>query len=161
MPLFIHLLIHASLALLVGWLAGLYFGRPALMILVALLTGFFIDLDHLLEYLFFFQAFNLNDFLNSQHLLESGQAFLYFHGWEFVFLLFVLALIFYRRQLIKAILITAALSLFVHLVSDCFINQLPPRFYSIIYRAKHNFLIEKMLPGKEGLIIKEQKIERY
>lgn len=145
MSLFIHLLIHASLALLIGYLLGLYFGRPVLMIFVSLLTGFFIDIDHLLEYLLYFRAFNLNSFLASQHLIESGQVFLYFHAWEYVILLLILALIFHRRYLIKAVLITAALSMFVHLVSDCFINSMPFKYYSIIYRAKHNFEIERIL----------------
>ncbi len=145
MSLFIHLLIHASLALLIGYLLGLYFGRPVLMIFVSLLTGFFIDIDHLLEYLIYFRVFNLNSFLASQHLIESGQVFLYFHAWEYVILLLILALIFHRRYLIKAVLITAALSMFVHLVSDCFINSMPFKYYSIIYRAKHNFEIERIL----------------
>lgn len=145
MSLLIHLLIHASLALLVGFLASLYFGKKTLIILVSLLTGFFIDLDHLLEYLLYFRSFNLNDFLNSQHLLESGQVFLFFHAWEYLILLIILAVIFHRRYLIKVILITAALSLFVHLVSDCFINKMPFKYYSLIYRAQNNFLIEKIL----------------
>ncbi len=150
MPLSLHLAIHALLAILVGYLAGRYFKMPALMMLVAILAGFFVDLDHALQYLFHFKSFDISGFLASRQFIDSGQFFLYFHAWEWVVLGLVVAFLSEQSKIFKAVMITASLALFVHLVSDCFINQLPPRFYSIIYRAERNFLVSEMVDLKNN-----------
>ncbi len=153
MSLFTHLFIHASLSILIGFLVSLYFGSTLILISVALLMGFLIDVDHLIDYFLSFKKFNLKRFLKSQQFVVSGRVIKLFHAWELVFVLIVIALFFSHNLLIQAILISAGFSLFIHLLSDCLINREPIIFYFFLYRYKKNFLIDDL--DSENVILEK------
>lgn len=146
MPLAIHIFIHFSVALLTGYICGRIFKDVYLGILAGLIGGFFIDLDHVLEYFLVFGAnFNLQYFLESRQFLVSDKIRLLFHAWEYVPLLFLLAWAFIKHKKTKIFLITLAFAGFTHLISDVLINNYHPRHYSLIYRYQKDFQAEKIL----------------
>jgi len=145
-PLFWHLLIHFILAILAGWLLGRYFKQTWLGLITGFVGGFLIDLDHVLEYfLFFGPSFNLSHFLEGWQFLLSDKIYLWFHAWEYVPILLIMAWLLKKYRVLKIIFITLALTSGIHLLSDVLINQYPLSHYSIIHRAQENFSAEKIL----------------
>ncbi len=139
-PLSLHLFIHFILAVLAGLLVGHYFDKEKLGIIAGVLGGFLIDLDHVLEYFFTFGLhFNLNYFLTGRGFLISNKIFLVFHAWEYIPILLIIAWLLRRRKNISIFLLALTFGAIVHMTSDCFLNNYPPRNYSIIYRAVKRF----------------------
>jgi len=148
-PLSIHLLIHFSLAIMSGYLAGRYFKNLILGILVGFIGGFLIDLDHVLEYfLVYGPHFNLIYFLQGRQFLISDQIHLWFHAWEYVAVFIIFSFIIKKNKGIKAILLTLALAISVHLLTDTVINRVPLKFYTLSYRASQNFSAPKLMSPK-------------
>jgi len=145
-PFPIHILIHFILAILIGLLIGLHFKKVWLGILTGFLGGFLIDLDHVLEYfLFFGPSFNLSYFFDGRQFLLSNKIYLWFHAWEYIPLLLLAALIFKKSRLAKTIFITLAFASGVHLLTDTLVNLCSVRNYSLLYRARGNFAVERIL----------------
>jgi len=144
-PLPLHLSIHFVLAVASGWLVGWYFGRTILGIVAGVLGGFLIDLDHVLEYfLVFGLRFNLIYFIQARQFLTSGRLRIWFHAWEYVPLFFLAAWLVRAETAAMVFLLAFNLGNLVHLVSDCFINHMPFSAYSLIYRWRQGFVIEKL-----------------
>ena len=146
LPLPLHLLLHFVLAVLAGWLVGRRFDKTALGIVAGILGGFFIDLDHVLEYfLVLGPHFNIVYFLEGRQYLTSSQVHSWFHAWEYVPpLLFLVWLL--RKHVAGAVFVLAlTLGGAVHLATDSVVNQYPVRNYSLIYRWRSNFAVEKLL----------------
>lgn len=139
------LLLHLICSLFAGYIAWKKFkGKQRTLLLciaVALLSGLFIDLDHLFDY---FMAFGLNfslfKFFNGDMFVESGKAYVVFHAWEF---LLVACVFFFRakKKQTKMFLLAFILSMFLHLAVDITLFQVPFQEYSIIYRASKDFVI--------------------
>ena len=151
MPLLLHIFIHFILAIGLGYGLGRYFKKPWLCLILALLAGWLIDLDHVLEYfLVFGPHFNLIYFLQGREFLLSDKIHILFHAWEWVLLLgSVACLIWKKKRTIAIVLITIAAGIFIHLWTDVFINQYAPQNYSIIYRATQGFSAPKLLSPVE------------
>ncbi len=146
MPLYIHLSIHFILAVITGYTVGRYFKKPWLGLLSGIVGGFLIDLDHLLEYfLVFGWHFNIYNFFDGHQFLTSGLIRLFFHAWEYVPILILIAWFFRKNLYAKTIVLVLASSGLVHLVSDVFINNYPWRNYSLIYRYHQHFQAENIL----------------
>lgn len=159
-PFPLHIFTHFALAILVGYLAGRHFKQIKLGILIGFLGGFLIDLDHLLEYLLFFGPhFNLGYFLDGRQFLLSNQIHLWFHAWEYIPLLILAAIILKKHKILETILVTLALAMSVHLLTDSIINQYSLQYYSLAYRADNNFAVEKLLSPEEYLKHLEQRRE--
>lgn len=142
----LHLSIHFFMAILSGLVFGLVFKRIWLGLIAGILGGFLIDLDHILEYFFVFGLkFNLTDFFNGLQFLTSDKILLIFHAYEYFLLLIFLAYLLRKKETLSFFLITLAFAIFVHLVSDSYINNFPPKNYSIIYRASKNFSAPELL----------------
>lgn len=159
-PLSLHLSIHFLLALLSGLLAGYYFRERLVSILAGIAAGFLIDLDHVLEYLLVFKGrFNFQYFFEGRQFLTSEQLNLWFHAWEFVPLLLIIAWLFRRQRVVKIIAITMAFAGAVHLATDVVINQVSPKFYLLGYRASRDFQMKNLMtPGvyQENLELKAE-----
>lgn len=139
-PLPLHLFIHLILAVSVGYLIGRAYQRVPLGLVAGVLGGFFIDLDHVLEYLLFYGLrFNLIHFLDGREFLASNQIHLWFHAWEYFPVLILLAWWCRRQTTIKVFILALAVGGLIHLTSDSVINEYPLRNYSLIYRWQHNF----------------------
>lgn len=148
MPLYIHLTIHFVIALLAGYLIGSFFKEKRRGIIFGILGGFFIDLDHVLEYFFVFGPhFNLLYFFESRQFLISEKIILVFHAWEYVPLFLLLAYLLRKWKNVKVAFITLAFAGSLHLVSDIFINGYYFRYYSLIYRYQQEFLAPNLLPS--------------
>ncbi|MFC1608862.1 hypothetical protein ACFL2R_00660 [Patescibacteria group bacterium] len=143
MSLPVHLLVHFTLALLVGWVVWKVYGKPLHSFLGAVAGGFFIDLDHILDYFFAF-GFNLylSQFFKGMQFLKSDKMYLLFHGWEYVLILIVFVII-VKSRAVKAVLLGLAFGSFVHLCTDIVINEgMSMKGYSIMYRVSNDFEIE-------------------
>ena len=150
MPLSIHLTIHFLVALLVGYLAGRYFKKMSIALIAGILGGFFIDLDHLLEYFFYYgYHFNLSYFLEGREFLLSDKIHLIFHAWEYVPILFLIAYLLRKKRTLAIFIFTLSLAGFFHIFSDVYINKYPFKFYSISYRASQNFSTPKLITEED------------
>ncbi|MDA3802566.1 MAG: hypothetical protein PF488_01545 [Patescibacteria group bacterium] len=146
LPLWFHLLIHLTVALVGGYLLGKYNNKLKLGVIAGFLGGFLIDLDHVIEYFISYGLkFNLNKFLNGYQFLESDKVYLIFHAYELVILFLLLAYLFRKKANIKIFIIIFTISGFLHLVSDSIINNYPPKNYTYTYRAMNDFSAEKLL----------------
>ena len=139
MKFLIDELIHFSLALGTGLVCYYKFDNPWL-ILVALLTGFFIDADHLFDYFAFSGLrFKLKHFLDVEYyMMPAGKVYIPLHGWEYVLVFWFLG------QWIGLPGLEWAMSLtyFIHLSWDNFSFRHHPLAYSFIYRLLNNFSLE-------------------
>ncbi len=159
MPLPLHLLIHFGLALLTGYLAGRYFKKLEMGIVAGFIGGFLIDFDHVLEYLITFgPQFSLQYFLEGRQFLITDQIHLWFHAWEYIIVLIILARIFRTKQILAAFLITLAFASGIHLLTDSIINNYPLKYYSLSYRQELGFSAQKLLSPAEYQ--KNQKIKK-
>jgi hypothetical protein len=162
LPLPLHLLLHFSLAVLVGFYVGRHFKKIWLGIVAGILGGFLIDLDHVLEYfLVFGLRFNFNYFITGREFLISDKMHVWFHAWEYVPLLLLAAWLFWRKKKIAVATFLCALALggLVHLTTDCLINRFPPQNYSLIYRWQHNFSAEILLSPEQYQKNLDEKVE--
>ena len=140
MPLYIHLFVHFILAVLVGYYFGSRFKQMRLGIIVGVIGGFLIDLDHVLEYFLVYGAnFNIQHFFESRQFLVTDKIRLYFHAWEYFHIILFLGLFFKSQEKCKIIFLTLAFASAVHLTTDVFINQYGFKYYSIYYRYLNNF----------------------
>lgn len=150
MPLPLHLFIHLVVALLVGYLVGRAFKQVEAGLLGGLLGGFFIDLDHVLEYfLIFGRGFNIFSFFEGRHFLASEKIYILFHAWEYVPFLFLLAWLLRKKKQWAVLMAALAMGMFIHLISDCLINNYPPRNYSLTYRYQVNFEAKELLNAEQ------------
>jgi len=107
---------------------------------ILILTGIFLDLDHLIDYFIFFKnKFDLRALLEGLYL-RSGKSYLIFHSWEinFILLIFGLGLKFYPLNLF-------VLGSSMHLAIDN-IQRKNRLFYFLIYRFYRKFDALILLP---------------
>ncbi len=139
LPVIFHLGEHFVLALilffLLGWLTGsLYLG------MTGALASIFIDLDHLLEYLWFLKRpLSWVDFLSGSHFAERGKSYLIFHGWEYLVILFLIWLV-----TKNSFFLAVGLGMGIHLILDHFYFAAKRASYSILYRALMGFKMNKL-----------------
>ncbi len=140
-----HLLIHLFFAMLAGFIAWRLWRKPIVSFVGGIIGGLLIDLDHVLDYFFAFGlSFKLDYFVNGYQFLKSDKIYVLFHGWEYVIILVVIAYV-AKNLKVKSFIFALALGAFFHLSADVFLNDMSVKFYSIIFRAKNGFEIEKIV----------------
>ncbi|MFZ5982157.1 MAG: hypothetical protein ACOYS2_01110 [Patescibacteria group bacterium] len=147
MNLYLHLSIHLFFALLAGLIVWLFFRRNLFLALMGgLLGGFMVDFDHFIDYFLAFSwNFQLDWFVKGYEFLKLDQIHLFFHAWEYVIILIALG-IFLASKKAKVFFFSLALGLFFHLSGDVIMNEgLQIRSYSMIYKIKSGFQIEKLV----------------
>lgn len=160
MPLYIHLSIHFVLAFLVGLYFGLRSKKVWLGIIMGIIGGFFIDLDHVLEYFLVYGFhFNFQYFIESRQFLTSDQIRIYFHAWEYFPILLLLGWIVRKKETLKVIFFTLAFAGLIHLTTDVFINHYQFKYYSIWYRYKNGFSSPRLLSPADYQLNREYRIE--
>jgi len=129
--------IHLSLSIIAGIIIG-YLTSNYYAILVALISGFFVDCDHLIDYFVYtkFKKIDLREFFSGKFFDYSGKVYVLFHGYEFS-VLFVLLAILYPA--LSWFFYSLALSHLLHLIYDMASNKPKWPTYFIIYRAINNF----------------------
>lgn len=159
--LILHLSGHLFASIIAGYIVWKLWQKPIASFFAAIAGGVFIDLDHFIDYYFAFgRDFRWDYFFNGYQFLKSGKDYIFFHGWEYAFVLVILAFLF-KNKLAKSIFLGLALGLFFHLTIDATLNGLPVKSYSIIQRFRNNFEAEKLIePEKRGeYLIKKQSIK--
>jgi len=159
-PLPIHLFIHFALAIAVGYVVGRAFKKPELGIMFGILGGFFIDLDHVLEYfLVFGLRFNIFDFLDGRQFLASGLVRSWFHAWEYIPGLLLVAWLVRKNKTAVTVILALTLGGAVHLATDSLINNYPLRNYSLVYRYQVDFQAERLLNSEQYQEFMENKLK--
>jgi hypothetical protein len=111
-------------------------------IIIFILGGILIDVDHLVDYsVFFKKRFNLKDFLNAT-FLESGKIYLILHSWEINLIVFLLGLAIKSNGLLLL-----ALSLTIHLSIDN-LQRKNLLIYFFIYRIIKKFDAKVLIPER-------------
>lgn len=128
-----HFLLSITAGLIIGAIFDNYWSVP-----IALLSGFFIDSDHLIDYGIYkkFRGFNLAEFLSGKFFDYAGKVYIFFHGFEYIVAFIILALIWPAQNWLFFAL---ALSLLFHLSFDTIHNRTKWQSYSIIFRVIHHF----------------------
>ncbi|MFH1560299.1 MAG: hypothetical protein ABID84_02660 [Chloroflexota bacterium] len=122
---------HAAISLALGGGTWLFTGSPGSLV-VALLVGVFLDLDHLLDYyrwLILDQTHRLLLFLHSYELLIPALFISYTSHWN-------------------PLAIAGTLALLGHLLTDQLTNQVRPMGYFFTYRALNSFRTSAMTAPK-------------
>lgn len=131
---------HLVLSLAAGYVCYRLYKRGSSWIL-ALLSGFLVDLDHFLDY-FVLRGlrFDLRDFISSRYYHDTNQVYILLHSWELVLLLGVLS-IFSKK---KYIFCPLALGLALHLVWDHLTNPAYWYTYTLIGRCVQDFMLTRL-----------------
>jgi hypothetical protein len=114
------------------------------LILVCFLFGFFIDIDHWFDYLVHYGLdINLIRFFDTaSYVKPSGKIYVPLHGWEYVFLFWLVGRWLGKKFKIKGFEWAVSLSYFGHLLLDDFSFSHHPLAYSFIYRLLNNFSLK-------------------
>ncbi len=146
MDLLAHEIIHFSLSGLVAF----FFWKKARdwrLVLASFLVGFFIDVDHWFDYwLHAGISFDLVEFLNVENYVGPSQkAYIFFHGWEFIPLMFLIGKALGNKLGIKNLNWVLALSYFFHIAFDNFSFRHHPLAYFFSYRLLNGFSLKSFV----------------
>lgn len=136
MPLLLSELIHLLITCLLGVILYRHY-RKWIVWPAILLTGFFLDIDHFVDYFLYYGSnLNLPTFFGNSYFVNPGTVHVPFHGWEYLLILFLLGKSYKKVRIYCYCL---ALGLTGHLFWDQLHNCMPFFGYSIIYRVLNNF----------------------
>lgn len=147
MDTYIDVSFHVVFSLLAGYITWKFFSLGdrkslALSLMFAFLGGVLIDLDHFIDHFITFGFnFNYDYFIKGEYFLRSGKAYILFHGFEYV-ALFGIAAILLKSKKRKMILSALAFGMLFHLLIDTFLFANPIRGYFILYRILHGFNVD-------------------
>ena len=104
--------------------------------LACFLSGIFIDLDHVLDFIIFEKRLckslkELERFCEQRH----GKIYLFLHSFELLLILWITVFYFHFEPIWLGIVF----GLTVHMVADQIVNPVNPWTYFILYRAKLKF----------------------
>ena len=108
-------------------------------IILCLLFGWLIDLDHLIDFFIINKKkdlFNLNLFLSGSYFKKSKKIYIFLHSYEITILFFISSI------MIEQNFFYVALSHFAHLLQDQILNKVKKFSYFFIYRLSNNFNIK-------------------
>src|SRR5258706_3823938 len=109
------------------------------VILGAFIGEFFLDADHLFDYIVAFGfSFHPDYFFQGKMFLVNHKTFVVFHSWEFIILLLIW-IRYIKNISFKYFLLSVSLGLLFHLVYDTFYSHFSIFGYSFIYRLFHGF----------------------
>lgn len=139
-------IVHLILSFMVGGVVFWYF-RKWRVFAWALIGGFLVDFDHLIDYFLWKRpyGFNLGEFLAGDQFHGSGKLYLFFHAIEWVVIMWAVLLamrfgwIRLKKDSFKVVLLVLSFSLFFHLCFDIVHNGTTFRTYWITNRAVHDF----------------------
>lgn len=155
MSLLFHELTHIFASLFIGYFIWRKSKSFILSFFAALIGGVLVDLDHFVDYFIAYGAsFDLNSFLKGYQFLQNDKIIVPLHAWEWIpalLLSYALLKKHYKKHQFKlakyilTFLLAFTLGLASHLAIDTFTNELILPGYSIIYRIKNNFAVEKLV----------------
>ena len=114
------------------------------MAAACLLSGVFIDLDHILDYLREHgRPFDVKEFFHVCHERKFSQGVLVLHGWEWAAAGAALAWAYHWEPWLAGL----AIGLGQHLVLDQLANGVSPWGYFFLWRFKNGFAFEPTFPA--------------
>jgi len=129
-----HILSSVVLALVIY-----YFLKSTAASLATIISGIFIDLDHILDFLISSpdKYFSIKDFLSTKNYMcqKNHKAYVPLHSYELLLLLWILT--YYQNW--HPVLIGLSSGLTLHLVLDDIGNHLKTLSYFLIFRAYKKF----------------------
>ena len=137
----IKIIEHLPLTIFVIIVMSIIDGINFNIILLCLLFGWLIDLDHLIDFILLNEKknyFNLNLFFSGSYFQKSQKIYIFLHSYEIT-----LALIYFSILYDKKIYYVA-LAHFFHLFQDQIFNNVRFFSYFFIYRLSNNFDIKKI-----------------
>ncbi|MFA7244314.1 MAG: hypothetical protein WC080_03455 [Patescibacteria group bacterium] len=128
-----HFLISSAAGLAVGYFSGNYWA-----VLFALISGFFIDADHLIDYFLYtkFKKFSLAEFKSGLFFDYAGKVYVFAHGFEYAIIFIALGIVFSQYGWI---FYSLGVSNLLHLLYDTIYNGAVWPTYFLIFRIVHNF----------------------
>ncbi|MCX6810280.1 MAG: hypothetical protein NTY30_00885 [Candidatus Berkelbacteria bacterium] len=139
----IHFIFSVAVGVVVGYFTGHWWAIGS-----ALLSGFLIDADHLLDYLIYtkFRRLDLKEFFDQGKFFDKlGKVYVLAHGFEYAIILIILAVIFPNLAWLFYSLGFANL---IHLLYDTFANDASWPAYFITFRISKNFDHNKLWIAK-------------
>ena len=137
----IKLIEHLPLTVFVIVIMSLIDGINFNMILICLLFGWLIDLDHLIDFILLNEKkdyFNLDLFFSGSYFQKSQKIYIFLHSYEITLMLIFFSIL-YDKQIYYA-----ALAHFLHLFQDQIFNKVRFFSYFFVYRLSNNFDIKKV-----------------
>ena len=120
--------------------------RSSTAALACFLTGVFMDIDHLIDYMIHCgPRFNVKRFFRVFEYETFENIFVFLHSWEFIVI--YLALLWLIDW--KPVAIGAVIGIFVHLLLDHFFNDHSKWAYFLSYRLFHRFSAKHFYGDKE------------
>ena len=154
MNLSIHESIHFVSSLVIGFLLYLFLFPHSIIIslFASLAGGFLIDMDHLFDY---FMAFGfrlkLSYFFKGYQFSKSDRLYIPLHSYELTGIcitLFAATFQYTHYYYIASIGLTISISMLTHLILDVFLNRIPFKTYSLVYRMTHGFMLKYLVSRK-------------
>lgn len=143
--LFIDLSTHLIVTSILSLLIYKFYSNFALVVL-AVIGGILIDLDHFIDYFMCFGfKFDLKKFVLIDYL-KSGRIYIFFHSWELIILIYLTGFFLGWGRYSLAL----SLGMLGHLVVDSSFRKafLP---YSLFYRMWYNFDAYKVAPSFKNM----------
>ena len=110
------------------------------LLILSIVFSFFIDLDHIINYLVYLFRFrknpSLKEFLSGTYHEKTDIFISPLHAWEILFLVIL--------PINKLLALVIIFSVYVHLIIDYFTNNTKLIGYSFIYRAINKFKLESI-----------------
>ena len=128
----VHLFTSAALTSAAYFITG---NIPAAV--AAFFGGFFIDLDHLLEYWLYKKSLVIRGEFFTKYAKKAGHLYIFFHSYEVLLAVYFVAML--TRGLFSEIALWLAIGMTLHMVLDILGNNVWPKTYSLIYRIYRNF----------------------
>ncbi len=153
--LFFHELFHFSVSTLIGLVLGVKLKvNRYVAVFVSLLAGFFVDVDHLVDYGVYLtenhKLFSLRQFLSADYFDVNKRNYVPLHGWEWSLILILSYIIINKRMSPREKrarlfdhrwLVIAGVSLLAHLLIDQFTHGAHSFTYFYFYRLFYGFRI--------------------
>jgi len=112
--------------------------------LACFLSGIFIDLDHFLEYFYYFgfRRFSVRGFFRAADEHIYRKFFLFLHSYELVLIFWILSLAVIRRPWAWGF----SLGFTLHIIADHIYNPCLPSTYLLSFRLRHRFDGDRIFP---------------
>jgi hypothetical protein len=134
---------HFCLSIIVGLAIG-YVYHNFWAVPIALISGFFIDIDHFIDYLIYtkLRRLDLKEFFDHGKFFDRlGKVYVFAHGFEYAIILIVLGILIPK---FGWVFYSLGFSNLLHLLYDTFVNGAIWPTYFIIFRIAKRFDHKKM-----------------
>ena len=130
-------IVHFTLSIIAGVIVG-YIYNSFWAIPAALVSGFLIDADHLIDYCLYtkFRRFDLLEFIRAEYFTDVGKVYLFAHGYEYVI---IFALTGYFLPNLSWLFYSLMLSNIFHLIFDTISNKPIWPTYFLTFRLAKRF----------------------